>query len=148
MFQTTPFFLVARCKKLVFVFIFLTTSIVSFAQNLAPAPSLLTPNLLVGTYTKNGSKGIYVLSFDTSTGKTTAISHTETASNPSFSCSCAVLAVSIKIGICDVSGFAFSILHISIPFISGIITSVMIMSGDFSVAFFKPSLPFCASITK
>lgn len=84
MFQTTPFFLVARCKKLVFVFIFLTTSIVSFAQNLAPAPSLLTPNLLVGTYTKNGSKGIYVLSFDTATGKATEISHTETASNPSF----------------------------------------------------------------
>ena len=84
MFQTTPFFLVARCKKLVFIFIFLTAAINSFAQNLAPAPSLLTPNLLVGTYTKNGSKGIYVLSFDTSTGKTTAISHTETASNPSF----------------------------------------------------------------
>ena len=84
MFQTTPFFLVARCKKIVFIFIFLTTSIISFAQNLAPAVSVLTPNLLVGTYTKNGSKGIYVLSFDTATGKATEISHTETASNPSF----------------------------------------------------------------
>lgn len=84
MFQTTLFFLVARCKKLVFIFIFLTTAIISFAQNLAPAPIVLSPNLLVGTYTKKGSKGIYVLSFDTATGKATEISHTETASNPSF----------------------------------------------------------------
>ena len=84
MFQTTPFFLVARCKKLVFIFIFLTAAIISFAQNLAPAPNLLSPNLLVGTYTKKGSKGIYVLSFDTATGKATEISHTETATNPSF----------------------------------------------------------------
>jgi 6-phosphogluconolactonase len=84
MFQTTPFFLVARCKKLVFIYIFLTASIISFAQNLAPATSLLSPNLLVGTYTKKGSKGIYVLSFDTATGKATEISHTETTSNPSF----------------------------------------------------------------
>ncbi len=84
MFQTTPFFLVARCKKLVFIFIFLTAAIISFAQNLAPSPNLLSPNLLVGTYTKKGSKGIYVLSFDTATGKATAISHTETTSNPSF----------------------------------------------------------------
>ena len=56
----------------------------SSAQNIVPAPSLLSPNLLVGTYTKNGSKGIYVLSFDTATGKATEISHTEGATNPSF----------------------------------------------------------------
>ena len=84
MFQTRSFFFVANYKKLAFVFIFLTVAINSFAQNLAPAPSLLSPNLLVGTYTKKGSKGIYVLSFDTATGKATEISHTETASNPSF----------------------------------------------------------------
>ena len=84
MFQTMPFFLVAHFKKTVFIFIFSTAAIISFAQNLAPAPSLLTPNLLVGTYTKNGSKGIYVLSFDTATGKATEISHTEAANNPSF----------------------------------------------------------------
>ena len=84
MFQTRSFFFVANYKKLAFVFIFLTVAINSFAQNLAPAPSLLSPNLLVGTYTKKGSKGIYVLSFDTATGKATAISHTETATNPSF----------------------------------------------------------------
>ena len=76
MFQTMPFFLVAHFKKIVFIFIFSTAAIISFAQNLAPAPSLLTPNLLVGSYTKKGSKGIYVLSFDTATGKATEISHT------------------------------------------------------------------------
>lgn len=38
----------------------------------------------MGSYTKKGSKGIYVLSFDTATGKATEISHTETATNPSF----------------------------------------------------------------
>ncbi len=90
MFQTMPFFLVAHFKKIVFIFIFSTAAIISFAQNLAPAqtttkaPTLLSPNLLVGTYTKKGSKGIYVLSFDTATGKATEISHTETAINPSF----------------------------------------------------------------
>jgi 6-phosphogluconolactonase len=84
MFQTTPFFLVARCKKLVFIFIFLTAAIISFAQNLAPAPSVFTPNLLVGTYTKNGSKGIYVFNFDTATGKAIQLSHTDSATNPSF----------------------------------------------------------------
>jgi len=73
-----------QLKKVVFIFIFLTTAIISLAQNIAPAPSLLTPNLLVGTYTKNGSKGIYVLSFDTATGKATEISHTSAATNPSF----------------------------------------------------------------
>jgi len=84
MFHTRPFFLVANYIKLIFIFIFLTTAIISFAQKIAPAPSLLTPNLLVGTYTKNGSKGIYVLSFDTATGKATEISHTAVATNPSF----------------------------------------------------------------
>jgi 6-phosphogluconolactonase len=79
-----------QLKKVFFIFIFLTTSIISFTQNIAPAqttaaaPSLLTPNLLVGTYTKKGSKGIYVLSFDTATGKATEISHTNGAQNPSF----------------------------------------------------------------
>lgn len=73
-----------QLKKVVFIFIFLTTAIISLAQNIATAPGLLSPNLLVGTYTKKGSKGIYVLSFDTATGKATEISHTETATNPSF----------------------------------------------------------------
>jgi len=73
-----------QLKKVFFIFIFLTTAIISLAQNIAPTPSLITPNLLVGTYTKNGSKGIYVLSFDTASGKATEISHTEGATNPSF----------------------------------------------------------------
>ena len=73
-----------QLKKVFFIFIFFIIAFSSIAQTPAPAPSSLTPNLLVGTYTKNGSKGIYVLSFDTATGKATEISHTETATNPSF----------------------------------------------------------------
>ena len=71
-------------KKVFFIFIFFIIAFSSNSQTTATAPSLLTPNLLVGTYTKNGSKGIYVLSFDTATGKATEISHTNGASNPSF----------------------------------------------------------------
>jgi len=79
-----------QLKKVFFIFIFLTTSIISFTQNIAPAQTIapattaLSANLLVGTYTKKGSKGIYVLSFDTATGKATEISHTAAAYNPSF----------------------------------------------------------------
>jgi len=79
-----------QLKKVFFIFIFLTTSFISFTQNIAPAQTIapattaLSANLLVGTYTKKGSKGIYVLSFDTATGKATEISHTAAAYNPSF----------------------------------------------------------------
>jgi 6-phosphogluconolactonase len=45
---------------------------------------ILKANLLVGTYTKNGSKGIYVFNFDTATGKAIQLSHTDSATNPSF----------------------------------------------------------------
>jgi len=82
--QCKQLYISVQLKKVFFIFIFLTTAIISLAQNIAPTPSLITPNLLVGTYTKNGSKGIYVLSFDTATGKATEISHTEGATNPSF----------------------------------------------------------------
>ncbi len=41
-------------------------------------------NLLVGTYTQKGSKGIYVYHFDTTTGKAIELSHTNNISNPSF----------------------------------------------------------------
>jgi 6-phosphogluconolactonase len=41
-------------------------------------------NLLVGTYTQKGSKGIYVYHFDTATGKAVELSHTESVVNPSF----------------------------------------------------------------
>jgi len=73
-----------QLKKVFFIFIFLTIALSSTAQTTATATNVLTPNLLVGTYTKKGSKGIYVLSFDTATGKATEISHTNGASNPSF----------------------------------------------------------------
>ena len=41
-------------------------------------------NLLVGTYTTRGSKGIYVFNFDTATGKAILLSHTDSSSNPEF----------------------------------------------------------------
>jgi len=41
-------------------------------------------NLLVGTYTQKGSKGIYLFHFDTATGKAIEISHTDSAINPSY----------------------------------------------------------------
>jgi len=41
-------------------------------------------NLLIGTYTQKGSKGIYVYHFDTATGKAIELSHTNNVSNPSF----------------------------------------------------------------
>jgi 6-phosphogluconolactonase len=41
-------------------------------------------NLLIGTYTQKGSKGIYVYHLDTATGKATELSHTNLISNPSF----------------------------------------------------------------
>jgi 6-phosphogluconolactonase len=41
-------------------------------------------NLLVGTYTQKGSKGIYVFNFDTATGKAVELSHTNDISNPEF----------------------------------------------------------------
>ena len=41
-------------------------------------------NLLVGTYTQKGSKGIYVLNFDTATGNAIVLSHTDSCTNPSF----------------------------------------------------------------
>lgn len=43
-----------------------------------------TANLLVGTYTDRGSKGIYVFNFDTATGKAIELSHTEGIVNPEF----------------------------------------------------------------
>jgi len=41
-------------------------------------------NLLIGTYTQKGSKGIYVFNFDTTTGKAIELSHTDSSANPEF----------------------------------------------------------------
>ncbi len=41
-------------------------------------------NLLIGTYTQKGSKGIYVFNFDTATGKAVELSHTDSCVSPSF----------------------------------------------------------------
>jgi len=50
-------------------------------QTQAPKP---IANLLVGTYTQKGSKGIYVFNFDTVTGKAIELSHTDSNANPEF----------------------------------------------------------------
>lgn len=42
--------------------------------------------LFAGTYTNNGSRGIYVYDFDASSGKVKLLSHTDTAENPSYLC--------------------------------------------------------------
>jgi 6-phosphogluconolactonase len=42
--------------------------------------------LLAGTYTGNGSKGIYVYDFDAKNGTVQLISHTDSAENPSYLC--------------------------------------------------------------
>ena len=55
--------------------VLLLTQIFSFAQN---------ANLLVGTYTQKGSKGIYVYNFDTTTGKAIELSHTDSIVSPEF----------------------------------------------------------------
>lgn len=41
-------------------------------------------HLLVGTYTNNGSKGIYVYRFNAATGEATWVSNTDSAANPSY----------------------------------------------------------------
>jgi 6-phosphogluconolactonase len=56
-------------------------SLISFSSMIATAQKA---NLLVGTYTQKGSKGIYVLNFDTTTGKLVELSHTNNIENPSF----------------------------------------------------------------
>lgn len=43
-----------------------------------------TINLLVGTYTQKGSKGIYLFQLDTVSGQLKAIGHTDSVSNPSY----------------------------------------------------------------
>jgi DNA-binding beta-propeller fold protein YncE len=40
--------------------------------------------LFIGTYTSNGSKGIYVYKFDSKTGEASWVSNTDSSSNPSF----------------------------------------------------------------
>jgi len=42
--------------------------------------------LFAGTYTNNGSKGIYVYDFDAKNGTVQLISHTDSAENPSYLC--------------------------------------------------------------
>jgi 6-phosphogluconolactonase len=61
-------------RKLLFVLLLLSSALLN-AQN---------ANLLVGTYTQNGSKGIYLYYLDTATGTLIEKGHTDAVSNPSF----------------------------------------------------------------
>lgn len=60
-------------KLNIFILLFVPASI--FAQE---------ANLLIGTYTQKGSKGIYIYHFDTVSGKAIELSHTNNISNPSY----------------------------------------------------------------
>lgn len=62
-------------SKITLLACFMAFNLPSFSQS---------ANLVVGTYTGKGSKGIYLFNFDTATGKATQISHTDSAINPSF----------------------------------------------------------------
>jgi len=61
--------------RLRFIFFFLLLSFCSLAQSYY---------MFVGTYTSNGSKGIYVYRFDAATGKASWVSNTDSAANPSY----------------------------------------------------------------
>ena len=63
-----------------FIAILLITNAHAQTSNTKP----VIANLLVGTYTKKGSKGIYVFNFDTATGKATQLGVTDSCDNPSF----------------------------------------------------------------
>ena len=65
----------ARKIRSIFLSIALMMQLIAVAQD---------ANLLIGTYTQKGSKGIYLFHFDTATGKAVEISHTDSAKNPSF----------------------------------------------------------------
>ncbi len=56
----------------------------AFAQDTANAPNDAVYNLLVGTYTGEGSEGIYVYRFDTRTGDVSQVVSTARAVNPSY----------------------------------------------------------------
>ena len=64
-----------KIKMAAILLCFFTISFHSNAQN---------ANLLVGTYTTSGSKGIYVFNFDTATGKAIELSHTDSSNNPEY----------------------------------------------------------------
>ncbi|MES2774618.1 MAG: lactonase family protein [Bacteroidota bacterium] len=57
------------------LFAALFSTVFSFAQDV---------HLFIGTYTGTGSKGIYVYKFNTTTGKATWVSNTDSMVNPSF----------------------------------------------------------------
>ena len=61
--------------RLLLIIALLTSSMASLAQEYT---------LFVGTYSRNGSKGIYTYRFDAQTGNATWLSNTDTASNPSY----------------------------------------------------------------
>ena len=69
------------------------------------------------------------------------------ASSPQSLSSSVIFAVTITIGICATLSSPLSLRHISYPSITGIITSLMMMSGIASFALSSPSCPFSAYST-
>ena len=70
-------------KKLLLI-ISLLIPVFTYAQKKSKVPS--TYDLLIGTYTKGSSKGIYVYRFYTESGKLAYLSEIDDVSNPSYLC--------------------------------------------------------------
>src|SRR3954466_14820532 len=70
-------------KKTILI-IALLFPVITYAQKKKMFPS--TYDLVVGTYTKGTSKGIYVYRFYTETGKLAYLSQIDNVSNPSYLC--------------------------------------------------------------
>lgn len=66
---------IIQLHRMRFLFLLIFVSNFCFSQSI---------DLFIGTYTNTGSKGIYVYSFDTKTGKATWKSNTDGVMNPSF----------------------------------------------------------------
>jgi 6-phosphogluconolactonase len=70
-------------KKLLLI-IWMLSPVMMYAQHKKAAPS--TYDLLIGTYTKGTSKGIYVYRFYAETGRMAYLSQIDDVSNPSYLC--------------------------------------------------------------
>ena len=70
--------------KKILLFIFLLSPVFSFAQKTKPEPS--TFDVLIGTYTKGNSRGIYVYRFYEESGQMAFLNEIDDISNPSYLC--------------------------------------------------------------
>jgi 6-phosphogluconolactonase len=70
--------------KKILLFIFLLSPVFGFAQKKKPEPS--TFDVLIGTYTKGSSRGIYVYRFYEQSGQMAFLNEIDDISNPSYLC--------------------------------------------------------------